>query len=97
MRNRTGTRYVPITISLKPSMIDEIETVLKPKQSRSKWIAKAIEEKLSSGELDLEDVPLNELFAELEYRRAIPNAIRWQLQNAFMNKSESSRGASSQV
>ena len=93
MRNRTGTRYVPITISLMTRLDQELSY----KQSRSKWIAKAIEEKLSSGELDLEDVPLNELFAELEYRRAIPNAIRWQLQNAFMNKSESSRGASSQV
>jgi hypothetical protein len=46
-RRRTGTRYVPITISLKPSMIDEIEAKLNAKQSRSEWIAGAIEVKLA--------------------------------------------------
>ena len=46
-RRRTGTRYVPITISLKPSMIDEIEAKLDAMQSRSEWIAGAIEVKLA--------------------------------------------------
>lgn len=48
-RRRTGTGYKPITISLMPSLIAEIETRLSRQQSRSAWIAKAIEEKLSSG------------------------------------------------
>jgi len=46
-RRRTGARYVPITISLKPSMVDEIETKLNANQSRSAWIAKAIMKELS--------------------------------------------------
>lgn len=45
-RRRTGTRYVPITISLKPAMVDDIEAELGPKQSRSQWIADAIKKKL---------------------------------------------------
>jgi len=46
-RRRTGTRYVPITISLKPAMVDEIEATLGPKQSRSQWIADAITKKMN--------------------------------------------------
>tara|TARA_Y100000401_G_scaffold67122_1_gene53701 strand:- start:199 stop:474 length:276 start_codon:yes stop_codon:yes gene_type:complete len=49
MRRRTGTRYVPITISLKPAVVDDIETELSPGQSRSKWIAEAIDAKLHGG------------------------------------------------
>lgn len=54
-RRRTGTRYVPITISLKPSMVDDIEATLGPKQSRSQWIADAIVKKMD----DDEHIPLN--------------------------------------
>jgi hypothetical protein len=50
-RRRTGTRYVPITISLTPSMINDIEAKLNAKQSRSQWIASAIEVKLSETQL----------------------------------------------
>ena len=46
-RRRTGTRYVPITISLKPAMVDEIETKLDAKQSRSSWIAEVIAKELA--------------------------------------------------
>lgn len=53
-RRRTGIRYVPITISLKPAMVDEIEATLGPKQSRSQWVADAIQKKLDGrGEFDL--------------------------------------------
>lgn len=45
-RRRTGTRYVPITISLTPSLVNDIEAMLRPKQSRSQWIAGAIRKKL---------------------------------------------------
>ena len=48
-RRRTGTRYVPITISLKPAMVDDIEAELSPKQSRSQYIAAAIDAKLHGG------------------------------------------------
>lgn len=48
-RRRTGTGYKPITISLLPSLIAEIETRLSRKESRSAWIASAIEEKLGTG------------------------------------------------
>lgn len=49
MRRRSGTRYVPITISLKPALVDDIETELSPGQSRSKWVADAIDAKLNGG------------------------------------------------
>lgn len=54
-RRRTGTGYKPITISLLPSLIAEIETRLSRQQSRSAWIAKAIEEKLNSNVLTMRD------------------------------------------
>lgn len=41
-RRRTGARFVPVTISLQPSMLDEIEAKLGPKQSRSAWIARCV-------------------------------------------------------
>lgn len=46
MRKRTGTRFVPMTISVKPEMINDIENELKPKESRSQWVADAISKKL---------------------------------------------------
>lgn len=49
-RRRTGTRYVPITISLTPSLVNDIEAMLRPKQSRSQWIAGAIRKKLEGDE-----------------------------------------------
>lgn len=52
-RRRTGARYVPITISLKPSMVDDVETKLNQKQSRSMWIADAIHDKLTKEQFDL--------------------------------------------
>ena len=48
-RRRTGARFVPITISLKPSMVDDIEAMLSPKQSRSAFVAGAVAEKLNGG------------------------------------------------
>lgn len=46
-RRRNGARYVPITISLLPSMVADIEQKLDAKASRSAWIAKAISKELS--------------------------------------------------
>jgi len=46
MRKRTGTRYVPMTISVKPGMINEIEAELDTKESRSEWVCDAISKKL---------------------------------------------------
>lgn len=85
-RRRTGERYVPITISLKPSMIDALESELNVKQSRSQWIAKAIQQRLDGNEIDLEDFTLNDLFSELMYRGAISQNVRWTLQKAAEDK-----------
>ena len=49
-RRRVNSKYVPITISLKPSMVAEIEEQLSYKQSRSAWIANAIYNELDDGE-----------------------------------------------
>lgn len=62
MRRRTGTRYVPITISLQPEMVNDIEAELSRKQSRSEWIASAIEAKLN-GEGSPADFPSAQLLA----------------------------------
>ena len=72
-RRRTGTRYVPITISLKPSMVDDIEATLGPKQSRSQWVAKAIQEKLDEDEYNptVDDVTTGHLISKLSQRTDI--------------------------
>ena len=46
-RRRTGARHVPITIALKPSMVNDIEAQLDAKESRSAWIAAAIAKELA--------------------------------------------------
>jgi len=55
MRKRTGTRYVPITISMLPDMVNDIEGELGRKQSRSEWIADAITKKLAGQGWNLVD------------------------------------------
>jgi hypothetical protein len=67
-RRRTGTRYVPITISLTPSMINDIEAKLNAKQSRSQWISSAIEVKLSQTTLTTAEATLVQLKLALHYR-----------------------------
>jgi hypothetical protein len=67
-RRRTGTRYVPITISLTPSMINDIEAKLNAKQSRSMWIASAIEVKLSQTTLTTAEATMVQLKLALHSR-----------------------------
>ena len=55
MRKRTGKRYVPISISLPMTMINDIESELDAKQSRSEWIAEAITAKMGDGGWSLFD------------------------------------------
>ena len=77
-RRRTGTRYVPITISLKPSMVDDIEATLGPKQSRSAWISKAITQKLEDDEhaVPLSDRSTVRLLSEIRHRPDINGEMR---------------------
>lgn len=69
-RRRTGARYVPITISLEPKLIDTIESKLGPKQSRSAWIAKAILNQLQNdgGDLTVADASSGYLMSVLRRR-----------------------------
>lgn len=82
-RRRTGTRYVPITISLKPSMVDDIEAELSPKQSRSQFISSAIQSKLDGDYERIEDIGSIRLCAVLLNRGDITlelfEALRHQL------------------
>jgi len=55
MRKRTGKRYVPISISLPMTMVNDIESELDAKQSRSEWIADAITAKMGEGGWSLVD------------------------------------------
>jgi len=50
-RRRTGKTYVPISISLPSSMIEEMEVELGPNDSRSKWVARAIRNQLDSSSI----------------------------------------------
>lgn len=84
-RRRTGTAYVPITISITPSMKNDIEAKLKPKQSRSKWIADAIKVKLEAND-DLDNLTTSDLLIELLYRGVINNQTRWTLQKVADSK-----------
>lgn len=49
-RRRVNAKAVPITISLKPHLVSEIEEQLSYKQSRSEWIAAAIRAQLDDGD-----------------------------------------------
>lgn len=75
-RRRTGARYVPITISLKPSMIDDIEAKLSPKQSRSQWIADAIGDKLLPEIHPIDKLTTNRVLSELRNREDITGEMR---------------------
>ena len=75
MRKRTGKKYVPITISLENQIINELEMELKPKQSRSKWIADAIEQKLN-GEDSFNDASSSKMVSELCMRSVITSEMR---------------------
>ena len=77
-RRRTGTRYVPITISLKPSMVDNIEVELGAKQSRSQWIAKAIESQLDDdgSAMRLSDYQTMRLLSEVRHRTDITGEMK---------------------
>ena len=76
-RRRTGTRYVPITISLKPSMIDAIEVQLGAKESRSQWIADAIQKKMDDDEnIHLSARPTGRLLSEIRYRADITGEMK---------------------
>ena len=55
MRKRTGKRYVPISISLPMSMVNDIESELDAKQSRSEWIAEAIMNKMKPDDWNFVD------------------------------------------
>ena len=77
-RRRTGDRYVPITISLRPTVVDRIEAELGPRQSRSAWISKAILAQLDS---DGDAVPLSErttmrLLSEVRHRKDINGEMK---------------------
>ena len=77
-RRRTGARYVPITISLKPSMVDNIEVELGAKQSRSQWIGKAIQAQLDDedGARPLSDYSTSRLLHEVRLRTDINGEMK---------------------
>lgn len=54
-RRRTSEYYSPITISLLPSLIRDMEGEIKAKESRSQWIARAIEMRLEDSALRVRD------------------------------------------
>ena len=77
-RRRTGSRYVPITISLKPSIVDRIEAELGPRQSRSAWISKAILGQLDNdgGALPLSEASTMRLLSEVRSRQDINGEMK---------------------
>ena len=77
-RRRTGARYVPITISLEPKLIDTIESKLAPKQSRSAWIAKAIQKELRNddGAIPLSERSTSRLLSEIRHRQDINGEMK---------------------
>lgn len=89
-RRRTGTRYVPITISLKPSLVDDIEAELSPKESRSQFISSAITAKLDGDHERIEEIPSLRLCAVLLNRGDITLELFEALRHQLKGK-ESSR------
>jgi len=70
-RRRVGEYFRPVTISLRPWMIAEIETLLGPKQSRSEWIASAIDAKLDDSGTKVADATDLQLVVALRNREVI--------------------------
>ena len=81
-RRRTGKTYIPISISLPDTLVKEIEAELGPKDSRSRWIASAVEAKLAS-EDDLENASVPQLLSWLAYHRVIDQKMRWALEEQY--------------
>lgn len=76
-RRRTGARYVPITISLKPSMVDALEATLGPKQSRSQWIADAIDKKMNGDDaIKVREASVGRLLSEVRTRPDINGEMK---------------------
>lgn len=48
-RRRTEVRFIPITFSISPALLNEVDEQLRPLDSRSAWIVGAIEQRLNGG------------------------------------------------
>jgi hypothetical protein len=84
-RRRTRSRYVPITISVKPAVVDDIEAELSPNQSRSKWISEAIDAKLHYIDYDLSSITTKQLIAMLHSRDGVSEQTRSVLMSEIRN------------
>jgi len=84
-RRRTGTQYVPITISVPATMLNLVEMKLKPKESRSAWIALAIEARLNDADA-LENASVFDLLGWLHFHGVINHQMRTMLQKQHDSK-----------
>tara|TARA_B100001094_G_scaffold303105_1_gene330939 strand:- start:120 stop:374 length:255 start_codon:yes stop_codon:yes gene_type:complete len=67
MRKRSKDRYTTISISLKETTLNEIESLLSYKQSRSKFIAACVEAKLDGSKF-VSEAETRQLMAALTMR-----------------------------
>lgn len=86
-RRRTTSLYVPITISLKPEIVQAIEAELGPKSSRSRWIQEVLQKELYESGFDLQrdGTALNWFHAfknAMDERNVRIDAIMWDILQA---------------
>jgi metal-responsive CopG/Arc/MetJ family transcriptional regulator len=76
-RQRSRDKCIPITIALPTSLAMKLENALSHSQSRSTWVANAIENKI----LDIKHNPVDDrttrqLIAQLSMRQDIDESLR---------------------
>ena len=89
-RRRSADKHIPISIALPRSVVARLDQVLAYKDSRSAYIARAIETKLNAREsFELKEVTTSRLRAELYHRNETSAALKLALNAEEVNSSSS--------
>jgi len=75
-RRRVKQKHIPMSLSMPYALIQEVESKLSYKQSRSKWVQGAIKAKLEDSEaFDLSNITSIRLAWELHMRQIISKGM----------------------
>jgi len=89
-RRRSADKAIPISIALPRSIVARLDQVLAYKDSRSAFIARAIEKQLDGREsFNVKEVPTSRLRMELYHRAETSAALKLALNAEEVNSSSS--------
>ena len=89
-RRRSSDKHIPISIALPRSVVARLDKVLAYKDSRSAYIARAIQTKLDAREsFELKEVTTSRLRSELYHRQETSAALKLALNAEEVNSSSS--------